>query len=90
MNERRRVSYRGNVQGVGFRATAKGVARGWPVSGWVRNEADGTVTLEVQGEGSAVDGMLGDLRRRMAGHIRQETSMTIGVKEGEEEFRIER
>lgn len=84
------MSYRGNVQGVGFRATAKAAARGWPVSGWVRNEGDGTVTLEVQGERTAVDGMLADLRRRMAGHIRNETAMVIGPEDGEEEFRIER
>lgn len=90
MNERRRVSYQGNVQGVGFRATAKAAARGWPVSGWVRNEPDGTVTLEVQGETSAVEGMLAEVRARMAGRIRTENAMGMALREGELEFRIER
>lgn len=90
MSERRRISYRGNVQGVGFRATARGIAKDWPVTGWVRNEPDGTVTLEVQGEAGAVEGMLAAVRARLAGNIRQETAMVIGVVEGEEEFRIER
>lgn len=87
---RRRVSYQGNVQGVGFRATARGVARGWPVTGWVRNEPDGTVLLEVQGEVKAVEGMLTALRQRMEGNIRGENTAEIGVVEGEVEFRIER
>jgi acylphosphatase len=90
MTTRRRVSYQGNVQGVGFRATARGVARGWPVTGWVRNEPDGSVTLEAQGEASAVEGMLAALRERMEGNIRTENSIEIEAMEGEVEFRIER
>ena len=39
----------GRVQGVGFRAFTRKVARQFDLSGWVRNEFDGSVRFEVQG-----------------------------------------
>lgn len=47
--ERVRVMYSGNVQGVGFRYTAKNVAQGFEVTGEVRNLADGRVELVAEG-----------------------------------------
>jgi acylphosphatase len=55
---RRRIVFEGRVQGVGFRARARLAAQGQPVTGWVRNEPDGTVTLEAQGTHEAVDAYL--------------------------------
>lgn len=46
---RKHITFHGRVQGVGFRYTAKYLARSLNLSGWVKNEWDGTVTLEVQG-----------------------------------------
>jgi len=46
----KKVVFRGHVQGVGFRYQTLDVAKGFDVSGFVRNEMDGTVTLEVEGE----------------------------------------
>ena len=82
--ERHRVVYSGRVQGVGFRATASGVARGYEVTGWVRNEDDGTVVMEVQGETGEVDRYLAELRERMAGYVRGEDVVVVGVVGGEE------
>lgn len=48
--ERRRYVVRGQVQGVGFRYRAQYAAQSLGLTGWVRNEDDGSVTLEVQGE----------------------------------------
>ena len=39
----------GQVQGVGFRWTSMGVARDLGLTGWVKNELDGSVTAEIQG-----------------------------------------
>ncbi|MFS0732051.1 acylphosphatase [Microbacterium sp. 1P10UB] len=52
------VLVRGEVQGVGYRYTAKMMADGAGVTGWVRNRADGAVEAEVQGTPAAVDEML--------------------------------
>ena len=48
----------GSVQGVGYRYTARMVAREVGVTGWVRNLHDGTVEAEVEGTDAQVDEML--------------------------------
>jgi acylphosphatase len=64
------VYYSGDVQGVGFRASAVWIARLHPtVRGWVRNLADGRVELLAQGDTEAVEAFLADVRARMAEHI---------------------
>ncbi len=45
----------GRVQGVGFRFSAQGAAVSLGVTGWVRNEPDGTVLIHCEGESSLVD-----------------------------------
>ena len=46
---RKHMIFHGRVQGVGFRYTAKYLARSMNLTGWVKNEYDGTVVMEVQG-----------------------------------------
>ena len=52
---RRRFRCWGAVQGVGFRWRARHAAQLYGCTGLCRNEADGSVTLELQGEAAAVD-----------------------------------
>ena len=47
---RRHFSISGQVQGVGFRYRARYAAQALELTGWVENEDDGSVTLEVQGD----------------------------------------
>jgi acylphosphatase len=51
----RRVVFSGRVQGVGFRATTEHLARRRPVTGYVKNLADGTVELVACGEPEEVE-----------------------------------
>lgn len=46
---RKHVIVRGRVQGVGFRYITSSIAFKYHVTGWVRNEYDGSVEIEVQG-----------------------------------------
>ena len=55
---RKRFVFNGRVQGVGFRYLTRRAADLIGVTGWVRNEADGSVTLEIQGTEEQVDGVL--------------------------------
>lgn len=52
----RRLSLRfvGQVQGVGFRWTSSMVAKRLGLTGWVRNNPDGSVSAEIQGADSHV------------------------------------
>ena len=60
---RRRYVESGRVQGVGFRYRARYAAGQLGLAGWVENESDGTVTLEVQGD-PALFGQLFDMIAR--------------------------
>ena len=53
--ERLEATVHGRVQGVGFRRYVRGWARKLDLTGWVRNEADGTVHLVAEGETDALD-----------------------------------
>ena len=52
---RRHIVFYGWVQGVGFRYRARHAAALYGCTGWVRNDWDGSVTMEIQGEESAID-----------------------------------
>ena len=55
---RKHLTFTGRVQGVGFRYRAKYAANGMCITGWVKNEWDGSVEMEVQGTEEAIDRML--------------------------------
>lgn len=65
----KRVHYGGDVQGVGFRYTARGLAQSYPIAGYVKNLADGRVELVAEGEAVDVDRFLDAVSRRMASYI---------------------
>lgn len=55
---RKRIVFHGRVQEVGFRYTAKYLAMNLGLTGWVQNEDDGTVTMEVQGDEQLINKLL--------------------------------
>ena len=54
---RKHMIFHGRVQGVGFRYTAKNL------TGWVKNEYDGTVVMEVQGRETLIFELMKGLNR---------------------------
>jgi acylphosphatase len=70
--ERRHTFYEGRVQGVGFRYTARHIARRYQVSGYVRNLPDGRVELVAEGAPEELDRFFAEIRNEMAGFIRHE------------------
>lgn len=68
---RKKVAFTGRVQGVGFRYSARSVAAGFQVGGFVRNMPDGSVELVAEGHAEEVEGFLAALKARMAGFIRE-------------------
>lgn len=56
--ETNRVRITGKVQGVGFRFATVRRAHALGLTGWVRNEADGSVQALLQGTADQIDQML--------------------------------
>jgi acylphosphatase len=68
----RKVFYEGRVQGVGFRYTARNVAKGYEVTGWVRNLPDGRVELHACGDTEEVRAFLTAIEEsELNAHIRK-------------------
>lgn len=67
---RKEVTFSGAVQGVGFRYSTRSLARGFTVTGRVRNMADGTVELVAEGSQEEVEGFISAVEARMSGYIR--------------------
>ena len=67
------IRYEGKVQGVGFRATVLGLARGFDIAGSVRNLMDGCVELIAQGDSKEIEEFLSAIREsHLNGHIQHE------------------
>jgi len=68
-----KIHYEGRVQGVGFRYSVRQIAKGFDVTGTVRNLPDDRVELCVSGEAAEVTDFLTAIRESaLAGHIARE------------------
>lgn len=61
---RRHIWFSGRVQGVGFRYRAYYIAAGLGLTGWVRNQWDGRVEMEVQGRPGDIDTLVDRLSQQ--------------------------
>jgi len=78
----------GQVQGVKYRATAQREARRRGLTGWVRNEPDGAVLVEVEGDPAAVDAFLRWCAGGPPGARVAAVETTVADPAGYEEFMI--
>ncbi len=84
---RKSVRFFGIVQGVGFRYKAIRAARAAGATGWVRNEYDGSVTMEIQGTYWQIEQVISELQVDRFIRIEDMDVRRIDPVEGEREFR---
>lgn len=58
-----RATVTGRVQGVGFRFYTLRVAQKLELVGWVKNESDGSVSIEAVGTGASLDTFVSRIRQ---------------------------
>lgn len=85
---RKSIIFSGNVQGVGFRYRAYHAAIALGLTGWVRNEWDGSVSMEVQGVEEAIDKMVIMIQRGTYIMINNMKVKNLPVDEEDRRFRI--
>ena len=83
---RKHIIFYGQVQGVGFRYRAQHAANLYRCTGWVRNEWDGSVTMEIQGEEDNIDQVILAIERGTYVRIENMISHTIPTDEKEYSF----
>ena len=85
---RRRIRFYGCVQAVGFRWRATQAARLYGATGWVRNEYDGSVTMEIQGTSADIDAVIETLKHDDYIRIDDMDSRAVAVDPDERSFRV--
>ena len=86
---RKHIIFYGLVQGVGFRWRARNAANLYGCTGWVRNDWDGTVTMEIQGTPGQIDMVLQAINAGRFIEIDRMDVKTITVDLEERIFRTE-
>ena len=72
------VLYEGNVQGVGFRYSVRQIAKGFDITGSVRNLRDGRVELLVVGEADEVRAFLEAIgQSELRAHIKKQSEALL-------------
>lgn len=89
MKRARRFLIRGKVQGVGFRYFALRQAHAAGVSGYVRNQPDGSVEVWAEGRAVALDAYETDLRQGPTFSRVEDVTVECAASRGERGFRIE-
>ena len=82
------VYFSGDVQGVGFRYTARLYARDLKLSGWVMNLPDGRVEMEVQGPEEKIQNLIVSLKSSPPIRITGFEIRKLPPREGEFDFRV--
>ena len=88
MIKRYKLCFYGMVQGVGFRYTAMHAANMLRLTGYVRNEYDGSVTCEVQGDEEAIDRFVATIQSGRFIDISRIDRTTLDVEPDERAFEV--
>ena len=83
---RKYIRFYGWVQGVGFRYRAKQAADLYGCTGWVKNEYDGSVTMEILGSEDQIDNVILAIERGHYVRIENMECRTLPLADGEYRF----
>jgi acylphosphatase len=83
-----RVLVFGQVQAVGFRASASDRARSLGIAGWIRNTPDGAVEAELEGPSDRLEPFLAWLRRGPRGARVDRVTVEDRPPAGERRFSV--
>jgi acylphosphatase len=88
--EQREIFFSGRVQGVGFRYTARSLAAGFEIAGFVRNLPDGRVQMVAEGAVEEIDRFSAALQKELGQYIfnRTETVRSASGKFADFEIRF--
>lgn len=85
---RKKITFYGWVQGVGFRYRACHAADHFGAVGWVKNNYDGSVSMEIQGTEEQIDQVILAIERGTYVRIENMDCRSIPVQPEEHAFRI--
>ena len=88
--KRKHLTFYGSVQGVGLRYRARQAAGILGLTGWVRNEFDGSVTMEIQGTDEEIDRLISMVDQGRYVRIDSIDVKTLPLLEDERGFRSRR
>lgn len=80
--------FTGRVQGVGFRYKARYLAEEYGLTGFVKNEYDGSVSIEIQGLDEKITEFVECLKRDRVVRIYSMSKEKIDLVEGEKDFKV--
>lgn len=85
---RQYIRFYGWVQAVGFRWRAMQAAEHYGATGWVRNEYDDSVSMEIQGTREQIDDVIAAIERGRYIRIDRMEVKTLAVDPEERGFRV--
>ncbi len=74
------ITFTGRVQGVGFRWNTCRAADSFDITGWVRNEPDGSVRCVAEGEQAVLDAFVEAVKKSS---FVEDTRITVGAVKGD-------
>ena len=86
---RKHIVFYGSVQGVGFRWRARNAAEHFSCTGWARNEWNGSVSMEIQGQEEDIDKVILAIEKGTFVRIENMDVKTLPIVEQEYGFRTE-
>ncbi len=87
---RKKVTFSGRVQKVGFRLELFTISQRLKLTGWVKNLEDGSVEAELQGEESKIDFLIKSMKSLTRASVKKCDVINIPVSNNKEDLTIVR